>query len=175
MKLPAGWFAVCVLALCQICLSQPPSNPGYIFDGVEIPGNPRPVIALNGDGQDCAFQCVAEAACVAINFEEFSCADLNCPHKSGCCWLLSAASSTNTSASSCASSMMIRPAWIPPSPAPPPYPTMAKNVVYILVDDMRPDVSAHFDYVLGFSCMLGPPWASIHHLRRLFPSGNPGW
>lgn len=128
-------------ALCAF--GQGPDNTGYIFDGVQLPGNPRAVIALNGDGQDCAFQCMAELDCVAFNYEPSSCSDMHCPHPSGCCWLLSRASSGNTTSTKCASSMMIRPpaGSIPPPPPPPPPPLGAKNVIYILVDDLRPDVS----------------------------------
>ena len=140
-----SWLALVPLAVMP-SLAQPPYNPGLIFGGTELPGNPRAVIATGGDGQDCAFQCMGELDCVAFNFEPASCTDLRCPHTSGCCWLFKAAASTNMTPATCASSMMIRPPHgsIPPPPSPPPIPASAKNVVYILVDDMRPDVSRHW-------------------------------
>jgi hypothetical protein len=128
-----------------IAAAQPPIMMGYFFNGEQLAGNPRPVIAQGGDGQDCAFQCMAIQDCVAYNWEPPLCSDMLCQSPTGCCWLLRTADSTNTTPASCGGSMVVRPApnAVPPLPTPPPPPPAAKNVLYILADDMRPDVRPH--------------------------------
>ena len=160
---PCLWSAL-LLASIPFCFSQPPSNAGYVFSGTELPGNPLPVIALGGDGQDCAFQCMADLACVAFNYEPFSCNDKRCPFESGCCWLLSAASSTNMTKTLCSGSMMMRPP-LGSVPSPPPLPSpspSAKNVIYILADDMRPDVRQ------SVVC-IRLVWPCVYILQVIFP------
>lgn len=64
----------------------------------------------------------------------------NSTFTNGCCWLKAEASSLKSAPARCGGSFIIRPdpASIPESPIHP-APASAKNVLYILVDDMRPD------------------------------------
>jgi hypothetical protein len=160
--------------LIPIAFAQPPVNEGYFLNGKELAGNPRPVIALGGDGQDCAFQCSAIADCVAFNFEPPLCADKLCQSPSGCCWLLQTADSLNTTSSSCGGSMIMRPAPesvppIPPSPSPP---ASAKNILYLLADDMRPDVSPHHPLFPCVPSHREPQSVSVHpRMSQVVPFG----
>lgn len=97
---------------------------------------------------------------------------LTCPNGNGagCCWLKSSASSVNLTGSSVCSSvngcsfiMRPDPATLPPLPSPPPIPNQAKNVIYILVDDMRPDAAP-----FGISFMQTPSLTKLASTGTVF-------
>jgi len=141
---------------------QPPYLAGVMLGGVILPGMPIPVNVTGGDGQQCAFACTGRADCAAFNWAPTGCsAALRCPHTIGCCWLLSSASGDDhISVESCAGSFMMRPAAVPPQPPPQPPPAGARNVLYVLVDDLRPDLAPY-----------GPNWMVTPNVQRLADAG----
>lgn len=84
--------------------------------------------------------------CRGFNFALPSCQN-SCTNEAGCCWLKSAASTANITTPQCACSALMRPdpASVPRPPSPPPLPAGVKNVLYVLVDDLRTDVSPYGD------------------------------
>lgn len=135
--------------------------PGQWLQSADLPGMPIEITdSRDSDGQFCAFKCNAEPACSAYNYAPHGCAvKPACPFTAGCCWLKVNASSADidTSVPACASSFMMRP---PPSAAPEPSPSVApkgaKNVLYLLVDDFRPDVGPY-----GADWMVTPALSSL--------------
>ena len=126
------------------------------------------------DAQQCAFACVADASCIAYNFappSALGCALLpHCPYASGCCWLKGANASSaearlnvgKACADACSFSVRAPPGSVPPPPPPPPSPPPTRrNVLYVLVDDMRPDALP-----FGANFMITP------NLARLAASGT---
>ncbi len=133
---------------------QPPCNPAVLLDSEgDLPGQPLrvPTDVAMVDAQFCAEACANNTACVGYNFlgPAASCASLpTCPFAptGGCCWLKSAAATADSTASKgCpagACSFIVRPPTGSVPPVPPATPPVgAKNVLYILVDDMRPDAA----------------------------------
>lgn len=144
-------LSVLALFLLQhLVFSQPPYNVHHLLHGEDLPGMPVPILREGGDGQECAFYCNAEAKCRGFNWLPTGCEDpgfgLKCPANdtfvNGCCWLKAEAASLNGGPAKCGGSFVMRPdpASIPESRITP-APANAKNVLYILVDDMRPDAA----------------------------------
>ena len=102
-----------------------------------------PTVPLS-DAQYCAEQCLAAGpSCKGFNYvSDNSCLSLPCAFPSGCCWLKlnasSARSAPNSACASTACSFVVRPD-MPPTPTLPPPPLKSKSVLYIIVDDMRPN------------------------------------
>lgn len=142
---------------------QPPCEAALLLGpGADLPGQPTALRTdVAADAQECAFLCTADARCAGYNYlaRGASCSLLpHCPHASGCCWLKSNASSARAllaeggsagCARACSFAVRALPAPAPPA-APAAVPaalhvaaaaptTGKKNVLYILVDDMRPD------------------------------------
>eukprot|EP01121_Diplochlamys_sp_Union-15-3_P016740 TRINITY_DN5752_c0_g1_i2.p1 TRINITY_DN5752_c0_g1~~TRINITY_DN5752_c0_g1_i2.p1 ORF type:complete len:773 (+),score=110.24 TRINITY_DN5752_c0_g1_i2:98-2416(+) len=163
-------FVLCVVTCCVILVvAQPPYNSKQILLGRDLPGMPLPIKEKGGDGQSCAFMCNSDLQCRGYNWLPSGCSDprlgLHCNDSfpNGCCWLKAEASSLNTAYDvKCGGSFIIRPdpATIPVFPITP-APSNAKNVLYILADDMRPDAVP-----FGASFMHTP------HLRNL--ASSPG-
>jgi iduronate 2-sulfatase len=160
-----------VSAACIAAFAQPPCGGGSVFDGQVMPGMPVPIntTELDADGQQCAFLCWNTEGCVAFNSVSGGCNDAKwpCPadNKGGCCWLLSSASSANsTSANGCACSAMVRPdpSSVPPLPPATP-PKGAKNILYVLVDDFRPDLQP-----FGATFMHTPNLAQLASRSTMF-------
>ena len=148
---------VFALAL-RLALAQPPCDYRLILArGGDLPGMPLAVRTdVAADAQQCAIACTGNALCRGFNYLAGGAQPCSllpaCPYPGGCCWLKAGASTFNSTPSSAgagagcadACSFIVRadPASLPPPPPPPaPPPAGAKNVLYLLVDDMRPDAS----------------------------------
>ena len=181
-----------ILFLSSIIHAQPPCDTRNILigEGTDLPGMPIILDNPHDDGQGCAFLCMQNINCRGYNFIRPTGKKYNTSHTyhntnnnnatcplsckttngEGCCWLKSSASSINmTSSSPCSSvggcSFIMRPdpATLPPLPSPPPIPAQAKNVIYILVDDMRPDAAP-----FGQSFMQTPSLTKLANTGSVF-------
>lgn len=127
----------------------------HILTDDDLPGMPV-AVRLDGDCQDCSFQCLAIAECQGYNYAKPGCTTLPCPFPTGCCWLKKTASSATliNVTSKCPSSQLaasfIRPAKpslqssnIAKSFATNHNNSTFKNVLYIVVDDMRPNIQPY--------------------------------
>jgi iduronate 2-sulfatase len=161
------------------------STAGGNYLGPAIPNNqPR---ALNATA--CALACVAERACVAWVHHIPACSGHgeSCTLASGCCWLKRCVARFAQNPCNCGQRMTGRnascaapspappdappvPGGPPPPPGPPcaapaateaPAPPNARPVLYLLVDDLRPEL---------------PPWGSTHvhapHISKLAATGT---
>jgi iduronate 2-sulfatase len=153
------------LLLLAAAVAQPPINPNELLIGDDLPGMPIAITTLNGDGQFCAFACMADAKCRGYNYVPDGCDALSCPYKGGCCWLKPVVSSLDSKSSKCGGSFIMRPdpASLPPVPTPAPLPPGVKNVLYVVVDDLRPDISPY-----GANWMVTPNVQSIAQAGTTF-------
>ena len=137
-----GWL---LPLLASTAASQPPFMPNQWINGHDLPGQPIAVAdASDSDGQFCARECNADPACFAFNYAPVNCAAANCSHPTGCCWLKGTVSSADiTDVAACASSFIMRPPPTSSSASFTSAPAGAKSVLYILVDDLRPDVAPY--------------------------------
>lgn len=156
--------AVAAAALAAAAAQPPCGSGGLAFTGPDRPGSPLPVPPPYLDAQGCAFACTADALCrgytwVAHGGGGGGCEA--CASPTGCCHLKAAADSGSLNATGCAStcSFVVRPdpASLPPLPPASP-PAGARNVLYIVVDDLRPElfsygargmVTPHIDALAG--------------------------
>lgn len=113
---------------------------------------------------DCAALCTANPNCTLFTFHTAGCSydGETCRLPTGCCWLKAReVSGKAPTINNCTCSGYIRlpqSSFVPDKPAP----AQAKNILYILVDDLRPDLEAY-----GQS-------AGTHHspnIKRLADSG----
>jgi arylsulfatase A-like enzyme len=142
--------------LALLARAQAPCDSSLLLSNAGLlPGQPLAVRTdVASDAQQCAFACVADAACLAYNFAPPSAAGCSllprCPFPSGCCWLKQANASSAEArlnadaacADACSFSVRAPPGSVPPlppPPPPPPSPAPLRNVLYVLVDDFRPD------------------------------------
>jgi len=151
-----GARALC-LALCAayVC-AQPPC-----VGGVNYPGNDLGALLVpsGSDAQWCAEACYTNSSCRGFVFLAPRCGGCAAADGGGCCMLKSSASSsTSTSTPACACSFIMRadPASLPPPPPNVPLPPSARNVLYVLVDDLRPDVGPY-----GAAWMSTPAISSL--------------
>ena len=147
-----------LLLLALLGVRAQPACDYSLLLGAALPDRPGQPLALRtdvaADAQQCALACLADAGCEGFNFLAGGAAACSllprCPFPSGCCWLKANASSAASvlasgGGKSCldACSFIVRApaASLPPVPPPPPPPPAgaARNVLYVLVDDMRPD------------------------------------
>ena len=174
-----------LLALAALTRAQGPCDGALLLSNEGLaPSQPLRVRTdVLSDGQQCAFACMADAQCIAFNYAPPAAAACellpHCPFASGCCWLKYANASsaearpTAGAKAACASacSFVVRPpapqsspqaspAQMPPQ-APPQAPPGARNVLYLLVDDMRPDAQP-----------WGAGFMSTPSLARLAASGT---
>lgn len=159
-----------VLAMASLHIdmvsAQPPYMSGWALTGPDLPNMPIACAApaSSNDGQYCAFACNSDATCMAYNFAEPGCKDVGCPHATGCCWLKTSSSSVgmNTSAPACLGSFIMKPdVNFIPHKQPELPPAGVKNVLYLLVDDLRPDVSPY-----------GASWMVTPNIQALAKSGT---
>jgi arylsulfatase A-like enzyme len=164
--------------LITVSNSQPPCDYRLLLslDG-DLPNMPIAIRSdIAADAQQCAFECIGLSDCVGFNYlsgtSKNSCTLLpSCPYPSGCCWLKKNASTFSSlqirPENGCneACSFIIRPDPNSLPPLPPPtfsFPnhssttrsTSYKNVLYLIVDDMRPDAfpwNANFMYTPNLS------------------------
>jgi iduronate 2-sulfatase len=168
-------FLLLLLAACLLTAGQPPCAYSLLLNaGGDLPAQPLALPTdVAADAQACAFACVADGDCAGFNFLAggATCSQLPaCPHASGCCWLKRNASSSdsmlNKMVGGCSSacSFIVRAAGTPPAPPPPaPPPPGAKNVLYVLVDDMRPDAAPW-----GAGFMSTPALAALARSSTVF-------
>ena len=153
------------LILFYVSNAQPPCDYRLILslDG-DLPNQPIAVRTdVAADAQQCALACTALSDCRGFNYISSggatqSCSLLpSCPYLGGCCWLKSNASTLSSlptkagdgCAAACSFMMRSDPTTLPPLPPSPPLPQTAKNVLYLLVDDMRPDASPWGAYFMN--------------------------
>ena len=150
---------------------QPPHNPGQWVTSPDLPGMPIEITdSRDNDGQFCGRICNARADCYGFNYAPYGCTvdpGTKCNLNGGCCWLKASASSDKiiTSVPNCAASFIMRPAAgsvnasEPAAVAPPVKPPRqlgagVKNVLYILVDNLRPDVGEHRSICTSYEYLL---------------------
>lgn len=161
-----SWLAM-GLGLGLFAAAQPPFMGGQWLDAPELSGQPIEVEdSRDADGQYCGRMCNADPNCTGFNYAPYDCkAPEPCPYKLGCCWLVSGpigADQISSSAPNCASSFIMR-APLPTTTTPSPAPVGAKNVLYVLVDDLRPDVAP-----FGASWMVTPSIQGIANAGTTF-------
>jgi arylsulfatase A-like enzyme len=156
--------------------AQPPCDYRLLLsnDG-DLPSMPISVRTdVAADAQQCAFACNAQSSCKGFNYlpAGIKCSLLpSCPYAGGCCWLKSNASTAASSpikggdgcADACSFIMRSDSSSLPPLPPSPPLPSSIKNVLYLLVDDMRPDASPW-----GASFMNTPNLAKLASQSTVF-------
>ena len=151
--------SILLFLLFPLIHAQPPCDTRNLImgEGTDLPNMPIILSNPHDDAFGCSMLCWQTENCRGFNYIRpnnntnipntcpLSCSSTN---GAGCCWLKAAASSINiTDATPCsnvsACSYIIRPdpATLPPVPPPPPIPAQAKNVLYIVIDDMRPDAA----------------------------------
>jgi hypothetical protein len=110
-------------------------------DLVPLPGIPNPYPSAGYEG--CAIACRADALCRVFTVVETGLG--SCNATGGCCLLKSAGAGANASTVEGHCSAIIRPdpSSFPPLPSPMPAPKGAKNIIHIISDDLRPDLSAY--------------------------------
>ena len=138
-----------------------PSNNRYDFPGGDLPG--MPVEARNPN--DCAAQCHNSSSCYAFSYHSGECSDHGetCPFKTGCCTLKAPGFQTNApNACTCAGQVKDLPHGAEAvslhgygnmsrcqleanqiASKGVRTPKNAKNVLYIIVDDLRPELTAY--------------------------------
>ena len=151
------------LALLPCALSQPPCTPGLDWPGDDLPGSPQPPpppVAPGAEGQACALLCHAAPACHAFVYLPSGAS--TCALAPGCCYLKRHGTLLNSSTTprACGAVMRHVEAAYPPTPPVQPTPPAAKNVLYILVDDLRPELAPY-----------GPGFMSTPSLSALAASG----
>lgn len=115
----------------------PPAVAGLNFPGGDLAG--MPVSATSAAA--CAAMCSARDNCQVYTFHDPMCSNHGetCGLPGGCCWLK--AVEERQALSNCTSSGRVRERPPEPGPGPAPMPVphaaSAKNVLYILVDDLR--------------------------------------
>ena len=142
-------LAAATLAAHYGAVAQAPFMSGQWISGYDLPGQPIAIAdARDVDGQYCAFRCNALSTCGGFNYAPYGCASTPpCTLSAGCCFLKNTSITSGniiTSGPTCASSFMMKPpaaAGVPHAAAAPP--AGAKNVLYLLVDDLRPDVAPY--------------------------------
>jgi iduronate 2-sulfatase len=160
-------LALPLLALSlQLALCQPPCTPGLDWPGNNVPGSPYPLpppVAAGAEGQACALLCHAAPACHAfVYFPEGS---PGCTLGGGCCFFKRQATLLNASSTphACGAVMRHFASTYPPTPPVVPPPPGAKNVLYLLVDDLRPELAAY-----GQSFMSTPSITALAASGALF-------
>ena len=160
---PAPPLALLLLLLLPRVLSQSPCTAGMGFLGRPLPASPQPppAIAPGAECQACAWLCHATPACAAVTYEAGSPA---CGPR-GCCHLLASGSWLNATRSPGLAGVVLRhaPSTFPPAPPPSAPPPGAKNVLHILVDDLRPDLAP-----FGPAFMRTPALAALAAQSALF-------
>lgn len=156
--------ATLMLSATTVVVGQPPCTAGVFYDGPDVSGSPFSIVDDHkADGQDCSFMCNQRSDCRAFNWApQGTCGPLTCSSPNGCCWLkrgqISSLNMTSTP-KGCGCAMLVRPdpSSLPPAPSPAPIPPAgAKNVLYILVDDLRPDLAP-----------FGASWMSTPNIQAL--------
>jgi hypothetical protein len=132
-------------------------------DAVDIALIPPPPISGNMYAQACGWACHARADCDSFTYEASSSA---CAGGAGCCHLKRGGSWLNATSASrrfCGAVMRHPPSTFPPAPPPGAPPAGAKNVLHIIVDDLRPDLAP-----FGPDFMSTPALAALARGATLF-------
>ena len=132
-------------------------------DAVDLAVIAPPPITGNEYAQACGWACHARADCTSFTYEAASRA---CAGGAGCCHLKRGGSWLNATSASrglCGAVMRHPPATYPPSPPPGAPPAGARNVLHILVDDLRPDLAP-----FGPDFMSTPALAALARGATLF-------
>eukprot|EP00927_Polykrikos_kofoidii_P070038 TRINITY_DN6587_c0_g1_i1.p1 TRINITY_DN6587_c0_g1~~TRINITY_DN6587_c0_g1_i1.p1 ORF type:complete len:740 (-),score=57.78 TRINITY_DN6587_c0_g1_i1:99-2318(-) len=114
--------------------------------GVTMPLGDLPGMPLNrGGAEECFAECEGDPNCMLFTFHKANCsyAGETCKHEAGCCWLKRAeVGGVAPDVNNCTCSGFVR---VPKTSFKPARraPKRAKNVLYILVDDLRPELQAY--------------------------------
>ena len=151
------------LLLLHAATAQPPCTKGLAFGTALVaPPSAPPPIAPGAEAQACAWACRANARCAA--FELVDSGTAGCAEPRGCCHFLAGGSWGNATWDApgrCGA--LLRAAGVPPAPPPAPPPAGAKNVLHIIVDDLRPDLAP-----FGPAFMSTPSLAALAAESTLF-------
>ena len=133
-------FAIAV----GVSSGMPPACvPGVTMPQGDLPGMP---LAANGSAS-CAALCEADAACALYTWHAPSCVypgnNVSCALTDGCCWLKSEeVSGAAPAVDDCACSGYVRAPASNFTPARAP-PAGARNALYFLIDDLRPELEPY--------------------------------
>ena len=133
-------FALALLVFPSV-FAQDACTTGMAFpDAVDIAIVTPPPITGEMYAQACGWACHANSNCTSFTYEAASTA---CAGSNGCCHLKSGGSWLNATVNKkfCGAVMRHPPSTYPPAPAPAAPPAGAKNVLHIIVDDLRPDLA----------------------------------
>lgn len=155
--------------LSPVVHSQPACTATMAFDGEpDLPGSPLepPLVARGAYEQACGWLCHAEPACGAWVWYALGTGAVGrplCALPRGCCNLKPRGSWLNATfaKSACGAVMRHPPSTFPPAPSPASPPSGAKNVLHIIVDDLRPDLAP-----------FGPAFMHTPHLSALASSAT---
>jgi iduronate 2-sulfatase len=133
--------ALAVLLLRLPVFAQDACTKGLQFpDAVDLAVITPPPITGEMYAQACGWACHANPNCTSFTYEAASTA---CAGSNGCCHLKSGGSWLNSTVDDtvCGAVMRHPPSTFPPEPTPVAPPAGAKNVLHIIVDDLRPDLA----------------------------------
>ena len=143
-------------------MAQDPCTAGMSFPDARLLETISPPEITGGMyAQACAWACHARGDCTSFTYEAASAA---CAGGNGCCHMLSGGTwlnATTVSQRFCGAVMRHPPSTFPPSPPPNVPPAGAKNVLHIIVDDLRPDLAP-----------FGPDFMSTPELTALARSST---
>lgn len=130
-----------LIVIPVIVVGQPPCIDGLFF-GTSLITAPieAPLIAKGAEGQACAWACRRDSACMAFEFVGQGYAQ--CTFERGCCHLLAGGSWNNATWDATGyCGAIVRPQIVPPQVVTTQPSSSARNVLHIIVDDLRPDLA----------------------------------
>ena len=131
------------MATLSAAAAAPICEPGVNMPGGDLFAPAPPVSAA--DSAACGALCTKHSNCSLFTFTRAHCAPVDhpCTLAGGCCWLKAIEAQAKApviSACSCSGYVRAPASRFKPASAPPPSP---RNVLYVLVDDLRPELSPY--------------------------------
>ena len=155
------WVVVTLLAVTIQSVAATASN--NCLKGINMPGSDLPGMPIStANSSACATQCGDHASCVLYTYHEAGCVDprtsKGCDDTGGCCWLKTKGKSgidPVISPCTCSGYKRMPPDNFTPSSKPA---KTAKNVLYVLVDDLRPELTPYgqsYAHIPNFGKLAG--------------------